>query len=145
MRRIILSLFVFTSAAALWAAENRVLIVKEDTNYKKALVREVVEKLDDGNTEVEVIDHRRGQLDNVDPGDYDAIFITNSGVQAKVRPAVLAWLREVRDRDDNVIIHTTQINDWTPPVEVDSITSASQRSNIDSLSDDIVRRIRLFY
>jgi hypothetical protein len=120
---------------------DAVLVVKEDTPYKKRLVSTLVDKLEDQNIEVTVIDHKRGQLNGVDPTEYGAVFITNSGAQAKVRPAVMSWLRAVEANDDNVILHTTQINDWTPPVEVDSVTSASQNSNIDALTDEFVDKI----
>ena len=127
------------------AAKNKVLIIKEDTPYKKALVAELIDAIEGGDTAVTVVDHRKESIDDIDPADYDAVFITNSGAQAQVRPKVLAWLRSVSDRDENIIIHTTQINEWTPPVEVDSITSASKRRNIDSLVEDIVQRIRRFF
>jgi hypothetical protein len=123
----------------------RVLIATESTAYKNQLVDALVKKLDDGNVSITVVDHMKGGLDGVDPSAYNAVFVTNSGAQAKVRPAVMSWLGSVQSKDENVILHTTQITEWDPPVEVDSITSASQRSNIDRLSDDIVRRIRLFF
>ena len=136
---------VLIISAGLSAAENSLLIIKENTAYKKALVAKLIDNFEDGNTTVTVVDHRRESLDDIDPTDYDAVFITNSGAQAKVRPKVLAWLRSVSDRDDNVILHTTQTTNWTPPVQVDSITSASQRSNIDDLVEDISRKIRLLF
>ncbi|MDF1567726.1 MAG: hypothetical protein RQ801_08250 [Spirochaetaceae bacterium] len=126
-------------------AENRVLIAKENTRYKSRLIDTLIEKLDDGTVAITVADHQRGELDGLDPRDFDAVFITNSGAQAKVRPDVMRWLNANSANDDNVVLHTTQITDWDPPVQVDSITSASKNSNIDDISDDIIRRIRLFF
>jgi hypothetical protein len=126
-------------------AENRVLIAKENTRYKSRLIDTLIEKLDDGTVSITVADHQRGELDGLDPRDFDAVFITNSGAQAKVRPDVMRWLDANSANDDNVVLHTTQITDWDPPVQVDSITSASKNSNIDDISDDIIRRIRLFF
>ncbi len=141
-------LFVFMAiliSIPLFAAQHRVLIVKEDTGYKKALVQALTEELKRDGTEVVVIDHKNGELAGVDPEDYDAVFITNSGVQGRVRPDVVEWLDSVAGRDGNVILHTTQRNDWTPDVSVDSITSASQKSNISELVADIAERIRKFF
>jgi hypothetical protein len=104
-----------------------------------------VKKLDDGSVYLTVVDHKRKELDGLDPRDFTAVFITNSGVQAKVRPWVLDWLDSVAEYDDNVLIHTTQITEWDPPVKVDSITSASKNSNIDGITDDIVRRLRALF
>ena len=89
-----------------------------------------------------VIDHQRDRLDAVNPEEYDAVYVLNSGAQARVRPVVLEWLGQVAGNDDNVILHTTQRTVWTPPVDVDSITSASRRSNIGTVTDDIVSRIK---
>ncbi len=126
-------------------SSRRVLIVKEDTGYKKRLIRELVSRLEnEGDISITVVDHRKGQLSGVNPSDYNAVFITNSGAQAKVRPEVMDWLESVSGNDENVILHTTQITTWDPPVDVDSITSASKNSNIDEMSDDIIRRIRVF-
>ena len=119
-----------------------VLIAKEDTGYKKALVNTLIDKLEAEGLEVEVIDHKRGELDNVDPGDYAVVYVTNSGAQARVRPQVLEWLASIRGNDSNVIVHTTKINEWDENLNVDSLSSASQRSNIDDVTDDIMRRIR---
>lgn len=120
---------------------RRVLIATEATRYKNRLVDALIEKLDDGATMIVEVDHQAGGLDGVDPRDYAAVFITNSGAQAMVRPQVMRWLERYRAHDDNVILHTTQITDWDPPVQVDSITSASRMRNIGDLTDDVVRRI----
>jgi hypothetical protein len=123
----------------------KVLIATESTSYKNQLVEVLIKKLNDGNVSITVVDHMNGGLKGVDPTLFNAVFITNSGAQAKVRPEVMNWLRSVKAIDDNVILHTTQTTNWRPPVEVDSITSASQRNNIEKLSDDIVTRIRVFF
>ncbi len=123
-------------------ARNKVLIATENTRYKRRLIDALVEKLNDGSVFITVVDHKRKELEGQDPRDYSAVFITNSGAQAQVRPWVMEWLDSVSNYDENVIIHTTQITDWDPPVAVDSITSASDNSNIDSLADDIARRLR---
>ena len=126
-------------------APRTVLIALENTRYKDRLVDTLVKKLDDGSVYLTVVDHKRKELDGLDPRDFTAVFITNSGVQAKVRPWVLDWLDSVAEYDDNVLIHTTQITEWDPPVKVDSITSASKNSNIDGITDDIVRRLRALF
>jgi hypothetical protein len=127
------------------SAPNKILIATENTRYKRRLIDTLIEKLDDGSVYITLVDHKRKELTGMDPRNFKAVFITNSGAQAKVRPWVVEWLNEVSSYDDNVLIHTTQITDWDPPVEVDSITSASNNSNIDDLTDDIVRRLREFF
>ena len=127
------------------SGSRRVLIAAEKTRYKDQLVEVLIEKLDDGDTLIVQVDHMNGELGGMDPRDFDAVFITNSGAQARVRPAVMEWLASVRNYDDNVILHTTQITEWVPDVKVDSITSASKTRNIDTLSDDLVKRIKALF
>ena len=145
MKRIGFFLLAALAALPLSAAEHRVLIATENTAFKKAFVRALAAELEDGNTEVVVIDHKKGELAGVDPRDYTAVFITNSGVQARVRPYITDWLASVAGHDGNVILHTTQITNWTPDVTVDSITSASQKSHIDELVAEVAGKIRQFY
>lgn len=142
MKKTFLLTAVITIIASALHAQT-VLIAKEDTSYKKALVGELTGKLESEGFTVEVIDHKRGELENVDPGDYAVVYVTNSGAQARVRPQVLDWLASIRGNDSNVIVHTTKINEWDENLNVDSLSSASRRSNIDDVTDDIMRRIRL--
>lgn len=123
-------------------APRRVLIAAENTRFKISLVERMVSLLDDGNTHVVVVDHSRNGLHGVDPRDYSAVFITNSGARAQVRPAVMQWLEQVAANDRNVVLHTTQINNWDPPVKVDSVTSASSMGDLNTIADTLVRRIR---
>lgn len=129
-------LFVTTLSA------QTVLIAKEDTSYKKALVEMLVEKLNGENITTEILDHKKEDLSVVNPADHDVVYVLNSGVQAKVRPDVQEWLNIIAGRDSNVILHTTQRTEWLPQVSVDSITSASRKANLEEITDDIVMRIK---
>lgn len=126
-------------------AALRVLIATEPTEFKDALIREMVRLLDDGKTYVRVVNHARGGLQGVDPRHFTAVFITNSGATARVRPWVMDFLRRVADYDQNVILHTTQTTVWTPPVKVDSLTSASDMGNHRRLAAEYVQRIRRLF
>lgn len=151
MKKILISFLLITLASFVWGVEyagnpganHSILIAFENTRYKDQLVEELVSKLDNGNVYLTLANHGDGELDEFNSGDFDAVFITNSGAQARVRPIVIRWL-DINSRE-NVILHTTQTTNWMPDVEVDSITSASRRSNIGTLTDDIVRRIRLLF
>ena len=129
----LIAIIILIAVVAAASAET-VLIATENTSYKRALVKNLVEKLEAENFETEVIDHQKGELRGVDPTEYKAVYVLNSGAQAKVRPDVLSWLTAVSAKDSNVIVHTTQTTDWDPPVKVDSITSASRKSNIDGIN-----------
>lgn len=123
-------------------ASRRVVLATEPTRFKDALIQEMTRLLDDGSTYVLVVNHARGALRELDPRQYSAVFISNSGATAQVRPWVLEFLDRVAEFDRNVILHTTQTTVWTPPVKVDSITSASDMGAVRRLAQDYVNRIR---
>lgn len=121
------------------SAANHVAIISEQSRYKERLIDAVVEALDDGQTYIEI----RGldDLPQIDPRDYDSVLVINAGVGAEVRPGVVAWL-DRQTHDENIVVLTTQITDWTPQISVDSVTSASRSRNIPEVSADLVRRVR---
>ena len=139
-RALVITVLAIAVAGSLSA--RTVLVAKEETSYKRALLEVLVEKLETEGVTVVVIDHQKDRLDAVNPEEYDAVYLLNSGAQARVRPVVIEWLDKVAGRDANVVLHTTQRTVWTPPVTVDSVTSASRKSNIDQVTDDIVSRIK---
>ncbi len=123
-------------------AAQRILIAAEYTRFKEALVKELVSQLDDGNTYIRVIDHSRNELNGIDPREWSSILITNSGARAQVRPNVVSWLESVAAFDENIVLHTTQINDWTPRVQVDSVTSASSMGDLQQIAGSLLERVR---
>lgn len=141
MKRIILLVIIALATAGIVSAQT-VLIAKEDTSYKKALVDTLVQKLESESYQVEIIDHTDGELEGVNPDDYGIVYIVNSGAQAKVRPQILDWLASIAGNGDNVIVHTTKRTAWDENLSVDSLSSASKKSNIDEVTEDIVARIK---
>lgn len=125
-------------------AEARILISFEPTRFKNRLLDQLLERINTGDIYIQVTDHSSRGLEGLRADDFDAVFITNSGATAKVRPWVIEWLNANGGNPENVILHTTQITDWEPKVEVDSVTSASytNRGEIESLAEDFVKQIR---
>jgi hypothetical protein len=107
---------------------TKVLIAYENTRFKTNLVDGLIEDLSRDGFYIKVVDHQNGELEGINPTDYDVVFITNSGVTAKVRSQVSDWLASA-GQPENVIVHTTQRSAWTPAIEVDSVTSASLRKS----------------
>ena len=124
------------------SSARRVLIATENTQFKNSLVKKIVELLDDGKTYIKIVDHSKKGLEGEDPAAYSAVFITNSGASARVRPAVMNWLDSIGGKDKNVILHTTQITVWDPPVKVDSITSASSMTDLEPIAKKLTEKIR---
>lgn len=118
---------------------KKILIAYEDTKYKKALKDLLISKLE--NFDIKVIDHKSDGIKDENPKDYSAVIISNSGVNSKVRPWITEWLNLHKDNNSNILLHTTQKFDWEVKVEVDSITSASKKDNLEDLTKDIIVRI----
>ncbi|MBN2510828.1 MAG: hypothetical protein JXB03_11150 [Spirochaetales bacterium] len=116
----------------------KVLVAYEPTRFKNRLVENLVDLLVEKNYSVKVVNHKKGELDDYNAGDFDAVFITNSGALARVRPAVVSWLTANGSDPENVFVHTTQTTVWEPQIEVDGTTSASLtgRDSIEKLAQE---------
>jgi len=125
-------------------AKTRILLAIESTRFKKKLLDELVEQLKDDTIYIEVTKNHKKDISKYSADDFDVTFISNSGAKAQVRPWIVEWLAENGSTPENVIVHTTQTTEWTPKIEVDSITSASVKGNdkIKELAMKYVEMIR---
>ncbi|HBE03667.1 MAG: hypothetical protein A2096_01470 [Spirochaetes bacterium GWF1_41_5] len=146
MKKQIMFIF-FLSCACLTAQKTaavKILLAYEETPFKKALVAEITNQLLSKNTEISVIVHSADALEKINPADYTAVLISNSGVKAAVRPWVIFWLQKYSG-NKNIILHTTQTGKWVPAVTVDSVTSASDIKNVKKTADELVKKIKKIY
>lgn len=123
-------------------APRRVAIVSEWSRYKAALIESLTEELDDGETSIAV--RNFNDFASLDARDFDAVIVINAGVGSEVRRPVVDWLTR-QSPDDNIVVLTTQISDWTPQIEVDSVTAASRNRNISNVSGELVEIARSYY
>ena len=122
-------------------SNSQVLLALENTRFKKSLIDQIKKLLEEKKYDVKIVDHSKKQLDSIKPSDYDVIFITNSGVNSKVRPWVLNWLEKYKGQTEPVIVHTTQKFDWEVKLDVDALTSASKKGDIDKLARQYSEKI----
>ncbi len=125
------------------ADSARILLVFEKTRFKNALIEKMEATLKAEGYAVVKGMHSRDGVGDYAPGDFDAVFITNSGVRSKVRPWVADWLRENRDQAARIVLHTTQTKDWAVELDVavDGVTSASDMGDVDKLAAAYVQRL----
>ena len=123
-------------------ASRRVAIVSEWSRYKAALIESLTEELDDGETSIAV--RNFNDFSGLDAREFDAVIVINAGVGSEVRRPVVDWLSR-QNPDDNIVVLTTQISDWTPQIEVDSVTSASRNRNIPDVSRELAEIARSYY
>jgi MarR-like DNA-binding transcriptional regulator SgrR of sgrS sRNA len=120
--------------------KKRVLLAWEQTDFKQALVEEMERLLTQQGCEVTKALHAKRGLE-AKAAEFDAVFITNSGVHSKVRPWITEWLAANKAQAARVLLHTTQTRDWKVLTEVDAITSASSKGDVKPLAADYAARI----
>lgn len=135
-------------AAALFplsiAAQSKgtILIATEKTGFKDALAAEMEALLSNAGYTVVTARHSKGAIDKYRAADYAAVFITNSGVNSKVRPWVTKWIENNGSSGAYILLHTTQIREWKVETTVDAVTSASTKGEVKNLARDYADRIR---
>ena len=141
-----ISVFTFEKEYGPEKSKNRILLAYEKTTFKERLIGALVKSLNDEKTYIKIVEHTKNQknneLNNEDPTQYTAVFITNSGVGSRIRPWLLAWLKKYEKNNKNIILHTTIEKDWQPKIDVDSITSASFVTKIKELVKEITDKIK---
>lgn len=122
--------------------QRRVAIVSEWSRYKERLIDALVDELNDGDTAIFV--RNFDDFSSIESSSYDAIVVINAGVGSEVRAPVVDWLNGQRN-DENIVVLTTQISDWTPQITVDSVTAASRNRNIPDVTRELARQVRSYF
>lgn len=123
------------------AKQINVLLASESTRFKKALIEELDALLKQSGYKVTKADHSRDTWGAIKASDYDAVFITNSGVNSQVRPWIQEWLKKNAESSAFILLQTTQTSDWKVSANVDSVTSASAIKDVKKLAADYHKRI----
>ncbi len=122
-------------------SQKRILLAFEETRFKSALIKEMKKLLEKESLVITVVDHLNKGLDNQKASSYNAVFITNSGVNSKVRPWVTKWLSENKKEGDRIFLHTTQRSKWDVVAPVDGVTSGSALKKMPTLAKEYVQQI----
>ena len=118
-----------------------ILLASESTRFKNSLINELETLFTGEGYKIEKVDHSGDNWNKIKADDYDAVFISNSGVNSRVRPWVQGWLNNNRNSSAYILLHTTQTRDWTVSVDVDSVTSASAMRDVKQLAAVYHRQI----
>lgn len=132
------SLFALPLAAQ---GKGTILLASEKTRFKDTLIAEMEALFSLAGYTVQKAEHTKGGLDAYKASDYAAVFITNSGVNSKVRPWVTAWIEKNRSSGAYILLHTTQLWDWKVVSSVDAVTSASKTDGAKDLAREYFAKI----
>ncbi len=118
-------------ATSLFAEKQNpsVLVAFESTPYKKALTKELVTLLEKDSIVVTVESEQKEKLPSYSATQFDVVFLSNSGVNSKVRPWIAIWLTTNSEQEAKIILHTTKTKKWDEAVTVDAVSSASKKKN----------------
>jgi hypothetical protein len=127
--KIIAAAFIATTLAfqisAKSSSKGKILLSWESTKFKDALITELETLLRNDGFEIVKVVHSKDGLAPYNASDFKAVFISNSGVNSKVRPWVVSWIEKNKSSGTYILLHTTQTRDWKVVTSVDAVTSAS--------------------
>ncbi len=133
---LIAGLIVTFPAQSFGNSRKNVLIIYEKTTFKNKLVLQLAKRLEKEGVMSKIVEHNSKGVTVDSVGLFDAIFITNSGVNSEVRPWILKWIDTNADYSSRIVLHTTQKSKWNVKTTVDAITSASAIKEIDKIVND---------
>ncbi len=119
-------------------AREHVLVATQGSAFKDAVVEGVVERLKTRPAYVKVIDV--GQLSSVRESDWNAIVVLHTWEMSKPPDAVRAFFDRAASRDKLVVLATSGEGNQHV-AGVDTITSASSKSDVPARVDEIIRRV----
>ena len=120
--------------------ENSLLIATQGSDFKEVLVSSLIEHFSEESVYISVIDV--SSLSEIDENDWNAIVLINTVEIEKMHPDVIGFLSELKSYDKIILLITSGSGDWdTEDYNIDTITSASETSEIDSLAEVILSRL----
>ncbi|MDH3800030.1 MAG: hypothetical protein OES70_15385 [Desulfobacterales bacterium] len=123
------------------AASNRkVLVATQNSKFKRALVSEIHDELNQNSIYMKIIDVKR--LKNQSGAEFSAVVIINKCMAGRPDPRVESFI-DREPQKNKIIVLTTGIHDsWKPDAPgVDAMTSASVLDKSNQVAKSIVNRV----
>lgn len=120
--------------------ENKIVIATQLSEFKNAVLMEVLRQLSIQQVFIKVIDVK--ELDGISDKDWDAVVIIHTWENWAPPPAVKTWLEQER-KHEKIIVLTTSGNAQYKMQGINAITSASRMSNVTTIANEIVIRVTL--
>lgn len=120
--------------------ERKVLIASQGSEFKNALVKGLITKLEQKQIYIKVLDVT--VLSEMSEDEWDAVVLIHSVEINKLQPDVKAFLDRAHDLDKVILINTSGPGTWkTDDYDVDIISSASNKEELSVLTKDILERL----
>jgi hypothetical protein len=121
---------------------KKVVIAYEKTDFKKGLAAEMDRLLKADSINVTTTEHSEKAPLTIDAASSDAVFISASGVNSKIRPWIVTWLDNNKQYSGKILLHVTQTRNWKVETHVDAVTSASSKKEIKKIASEYAGMIK---
>ena len=122
--------------------EHKVLIVSQLSDYKNAVVVEIIKHLRQRPVFIKVIDITA--LTDISENDWDAIVVIHTWENWAPPPTVSAWFAQGRKLDKIVVLTTSGTAQYKME-GINAITSASRMTNIHSDVEQVIARLNIIF
>lgn len=122
---------------------TRILLASRDSDFKVEIARRIGEALRDEPVYVKFIGIK--QLANEAGSDYTAIILMTRCTSWSMAPEAKAFLEKNPELSNIVLLITSGDGEWKPDMEgkkFDAITSASVMARVDSVTEEILEKLR---
>lgn len=120
--------------------KGKVLIATQNSQFKRTVVSEIQENLEDNVFYVRVVDVK--WLPNESAADFNAIVILNRCMAGRPDPRVESFVDDIPDKKRVILLTTGRLDSWKPDSsEVDAMSSASAMSETAPLARSISDKV----
>jgi hypothetical protein len=122
---------------------KRTCIASRSSSFKKAVVAKIADAFSNERVFIDIMGI--GDLDRIDPGDYDAVVLINTVMAWRMDRKVDAFLKNHIDQSNIIVLSTSGDGKWIPDADemfYDAISSASETGKVGPVAVDIELRIR---
>lgn len=122
------------------ASRHRVLIAMQQSEFKDAVISQVIDRLAKESCYIRVIDLKELEQELTDP--YQAIVIANTCIAWNLDPAVERFLGNFRQPEKIILLITAGGEDCEPKsAQIDALTSASKMEKSTPVAQSITNRV----
>jgi hypothetical protein len=129
-----------TQSGPVAVSKKSVLIATQNTKFKRALVSEIRNALNNNSIYIKVVDVKNLRYQGT--RDFSAVVIINRALAGRPDPRVEIYIDNQPQKNKVIILTTGILDAWKPDTEgVDAMTSASVLSKSDKIAKKIVSKI----
>jgi hypothetical protein len=121
---------------------NRILIASQGSEFKNALLTNLIGKIDNDSTYIKVINV--SELNDVQDMDWKNIIIINTCIADKINKTANQFILQTNNTNTIIMLITAGDGGWKPiNLSVDAISTASRVSYVEELTLKMVNQLQI--